>query len=153
MGVPMRIAIGADGKSAASEAVIRWLGENGHEVQLFGVLADSPDGWLWPKVAQEVAQSVASKKFEQGILFCWTGTGISMAANKIPGIRAALCADAETARGARIWNDANVLAMSLRTLSEEVAREILKVWFSTAASDDRNDVTCIEYLKNMETND
>jgi ribose 5-phosphate isomerase B len=70
---------------------------------------------------------------DQGVLFCWTGTGVSMAANKVPGIRAALCGDAETARGARAWNQANVLCMSLRGTSEIVAREILDAWFSAPA--------------------
>ncbi len=146
----MKIAVGADGKAGATDAVIKWLQERGYDVQLFGALTKDPDAWLWPKVAQDVAQGVASGKFDQGILFCWTGTGISMAANKVPGIRAALCADAETAKSARIWNDANILAMSLRSTSEEIAREILEAWFTTSPSQKPQDVKCIDYLKAME---
>jgi ribose 5-phosphate isomerase B len=98
----------------------------------------------------EVAEQVSAGKYDQAILFCWTGTGISLAANKVRGIRAALCHDAETARGARKWNDANILAMSLRVVSEQVAKEILDSWFSTSPSTDHEDVECLEYLKNVE---
>jgi ribose 5-phosphate isomerase B len=98
----------------------------------------------------EVAEQVSVGKYNQAVLFCWTGTGISLAANKVRGIRAALCHDAETAKGARKWNDANILAMSLRTVSEQVAKEILDSWFSTPPSTDREDVECLEYLKNVE---
>jgi ribose 5-phosphate isomerase B len=80
-----------------------------------------------------VAERVAEGRSDEGVLFCWTGTGVSIAANKVPGIRAALCADAETARGARAWNQANVLCLSLRGTSETVAREILDAWFSAEA--------------------
>jgi ribose 5-phosphate isomerase B len=98
----------------------------------------------------EVAQGVANGVFEMGVLFCWTGTGISLAANKVKGIRAALCNDAETAAGARKWNDANVLAMSLRSTSEQVAKEILEAWFATGSSDDPDDIVCLEYLERIE---
>lgn len=89
----------------------------------------------WPEVACAVGERVASGACDQGILFCWTGTGVSMAANKVPGVRAALCPDPETGRGARKWNDANVLCMSLRLTSETVAKEILDAWFETAADE------------------
>lgn len=84
----------------------------------------------WPDVAQAVAERVATGTADFGVLFCWTGTGVSIAANKVPGVRAALCGDAETARGARAWNQANVLCLSLRATSEVVAKEILDAWFS-----------------------
>ncbi len=87
----------------------------------------------WSAVGRQVGLRVSEGACDQGLLFCWTGTGVSIAANKVPGVRAALCNDAETARGARAWNDANVLCLSLRTLSEPVAQEILDAWFSTAA--------------------
>ncbi|RMF30993.1 MAG: RpiB/LacA/LacB family sugar-phosphate isomerase, partial [Bacteroidetes bacterium] len=86
----------------------------------------------------------------QGILFCWTGTGISIAANKVPGIRAALCTDAQTAEGARKWNDANILCMSLRLTSEEVAREMLEAWFASEPSSDPEDQACLHLLERHE---
>ena len=93
----------------------------------------------WPDVAQAVAERVSSGQADEGILFCWTGTGVSIAANKLPGIRAALCSDAETARGARAWNQANVLCMSLRSTSETVAGEILESWFAGMPDGSEND--------------
>jgi ribose 5-phosphate isomerase B len=86
----------------------------------------------WGEVALEVAHAVASKSADQGIVMCWTGTGVAMAANKVPGIRAALCVDAPTAAGARKWNDANVLALSLRLLSEPLAAEIVEAWLGAS---------------------
>jgi ribose 5-phosphate isomerase B len=108
--------------------VVEELKKKGHEIVLFGPLVgeDTP----WPIVSQQLAESVVCGETDEGVLFCWTGTGASIAANKVPGIRAALCRDAETAKGARRWNDANVLVMSLRATPEAVAREILDAWFS-----------------------
>ncbi len=97
----------------------------------------------WPVVANRVAEEVAEGRCQQGVLLCWTGTGVSIAANKVPGIRAALCSDAETARGARLWNDANVLCMSLRLTSPQVASEILDAWFSITEAES-------EELRNIE---
>ncbi len=87
----------------------------------------------WPEVARTVGEKVAAGQGDQGVLFCWTGTGVSIAANKVPGVRAALCGDAETARGARAWNDANVLCLSLRATSQVIAGEILDAWFAAEA--------------------
>lgn len=144
----MKIAVGTDMEGHVPRVVVAELGKLGHEVGLFGafISKNAP----WPKVALEVAERVASGEFDQGILFCWTGTGISLAANKVKGIRAALCTDAETAAGARKWNDANVLALSLRSTAEQVAKEILDAWFQTAASDDPDDQVCLEYLEQYE---
>jgi ribose 5-phosphate isomerase B len=103
------------------------LRRRGHEVELAGPPAGEELQWV--DVAERVARRVASGAAAQGLLCCWTGTGVSMAANKVPGVRAALCGDAETARGARRWNDANVLCLSLRATSEVIAREILDAWF------------------------
>lgn len=125
----MRIAIGSDEATNLTTAVVERLKELGHEVELCGALAGR--NIPWPLVAEEVAERVSSGRCEEGILFCWTGTGVCIAANKIPGIRAALCLDSETARGARLWNHANILVMSLRLTSEPVAKEILEAWFST----------------------
>ena len=90
----------------------------------------------WTDVAYKVAESVKEGSCEQGIIFCWTGTGVTIAANKVPGIRAALCTDAQTAEGARKWNDANVLTMSLRATSAIVAKEILDAWFDASVEDE-----------------
>ncbi|MCZ6865167.1 MAG: RpiB/LacA/LacB family sugar-phosphate isomerase, partial [Candidatus Dadabacteria bacterium] len=98
--------------------------------------------------AEKVAERVKEGSCDQGILFCWTGTGVSMAANKVPGIRAALCADAQTAEGARKWNDANVLAMSLRMTSQIVAKEILEAWFNTSPEEDEK--TNIDKVQEIE---
>ena len=125
----MKIAVGTDMDGHLPKSVAAELEKMGHEVTCFG--AFETDSAPWPKVAVDVASYVANGTADMGVLFCWTGTGISLAANKVKGIRAALCNDAETAAGARKWNDANVLAMSLRSTSEQVAKEILAAWFST----------------------
>lgn len=122
----MKVAVGSDERTHVTDAVVDHLREVGVDVELHGPLADQPLDWV--DVGHEVGQRVASGACDQGVLFCWTGTGVSIAANKVPGIRAALCADAQTAAGARRWNDANVLAMSLRSTPEAVAKEIVDAW-------------------------
>ena len=129
----MRIALGSDERSHVTDFVEEELRRRGFDVRLFGPLRDESASAAWPVVAGEVAQAVASGNVEEAVLFCWTGTGVSIAANKVPGVRAALCGDAETARGAKAWNQANVLCLSLRSTTEARAREILDAWFSTAA--------------------
>jgi ribose 5-phosphate isomerase B len=124
----MKIAVSSDEKTTLTDFVIEELKTRGHDVTLFGPLIN--DDLPWTLASEQLADSVATGQTDQGVLFCYTGTGASMAANKVPGIRAALCADAETARGAKWWNDANVLVMSLRATSTEVAREILDAWFT-----------------------
>jgi len=105
----MKIAVGSDERTALTDAVLNRLQQEGHELSLVGAL----DGKAaqWPQIARQVAEAVAEGGADEGLLFCWTGTGVCIAANKIPGVRAALCDDAETARGARLWNDANVLCI------------------------------------------
>lgn len=125
----MKIAIVSDELYPTHNIVIDWLKENGHEVVLFGALKSGENENSWVKPAYQAAYAVQTGECQEGIFFCWTGTGISIVANKVPGIRAALCTDAETARGARIWNHANVLALSNRLLSQDVAKEILSAWF------------------------
>jgi ribose 5-phosphate isomerase B len=129
----LRIAFGSDEQSHVTSFVEQLLRSGGHQVQLFGPIAHGSAVTAWVDVAEAVARSVASGDADEGVLFCWTGTGVSIAANKVPGIRAALCGDAETARGAKAWNQANVLCMSLRSTTETVAKEILQAWFSTPA--------------------
>jgi ribose 5-phosphate isomerase B len=129
----LRIALGSDERSHVTDFVEQQLRNRGFDVQLFGPLRDDDAPSAWPEVASAVAQAVADGEADEGVLFCWTGTGVSIAANKVPGIRAALCGDAETARGAKAWNQANVLCLSLRSTSEATAREVLDAWFSTPA--------------------
>ena len=125
----MKIAVGSDEKNALTDEVIEELRKRDMEVELFGPLAD--ENVEWAEVAEQVAEKVSEKECDQGILFCSTGTGVSIAANKVPGIRAALCTDSRTAAGARMWNDANILALSLRLVSPDVAKEILDAWFQS----------------------
>jgi ribose 5-phosphate isomerase B len=133
----MRIALGSDMTGDLPEAIERWLTAHDHRVSRFGALA--PDGSdAWPGVAREVASAVAEGAAEYGVLCCWTGTGVSIAANKVPGIRAALCGDAATAAGAREWNDANVICMSVRVTTAAVAEEMLEAWFAAAPTRDPN---------------
>jgi ribose 5-phosphate isomerase B len=144
----MKIAVGSDEKTPLTDTVVKNLRERGHELKLFGPLQYAEQ--YWPLVARQVAESVASGEVDEGILFCWTGTGVSLAANKVPGIRAALCDDAETARGARLWNNANVLCFSIRRTSEVVAGEILDSWFSTQYEPNEVDDTCLAQVDALE---
>jgi ribose 5-phosphate isomerase B len=142
----LRIAVGSDERTGLTEFLVQELRRRGHEVELLGPLRGEPLGWT--EVAQQVAERVASGRADEGLLCCWTGTGVCMAANKVPGVRAALCADAETARGARAWNQANVLCLSLRTTSQPIAREILDAWFS--ASPDPSEAENVERLRALD---
>ena len=117
----MRFLVGSDEARPVVDHLAKHLRERGHEAEIAPVAT-------WASMARGVAERVARGEIDQGIVCCWTGTGASIAANKVAGIRAALCVDAETARGARKWNDANVLALSLRLLSEPIATEILDAW-------------------------
>lgn len=118
----MRVAFGTDEQTAVTDEVKASLAVMGHEVIV--VAEDDP----WPDVGRAVGEAVASGSADRGVVFCWTGTGVSIAANKVPGVRAALCTDAPTAEGARKWNDANVLAMGLRLTTGELAREMVQVF-------------------------
>ena len=124
----MRITVGADEANPLTDAVVADLARRGHEVRLLAPMA-------WPDVAQQVGEDVASGAAEQGVLFCWTGTGTAIAANKIPGVRAALVWEPWIAEGARKWNDANVLVMSLKRVDAVTARRILAAWFAVEAPD------------------
>jgi ribose 5-phosphate isomerase B len=132
----MKIAVCSDEPYPVNEVVAQALLDRGHQVVRFGSLESGKEE-PWAEVARAAAEAVARGDCDEGVFFCWTGTGISMAANKVPGVRAALCHDAETARGARVWNHANVLALSNRSTSADVAREILEAWLSTPADDPR----------------
>jgi ribose 5-phosphate isomerase B len=126
----MRVVLGSDEKTALTDAVAEDLQRRGHEVVLVG--PPGGDDLQWVDVGRRVGESVVGGEADTGVLFCWTGTGASIAANKVAGVRAALCTDAPTAAGARRWNDANVLVLSLRLTSPTLASEMLDAWFSTA---------------------
>jgi ribose 5-phosphate isomerase B len=145
----MRIALAADELAGVASALPEELRRRGHEPLLHGAYVDTerPD-WAW--ASEAAARDVADGRAEQAIVACWTGTGASIAANKVPGIRAALCADAQTADGARRWNDANVLALSLRATSEAELLEILDAWFGGSSSTDDSDVDNIAHLTEIE---
>jgi ribose 5-phosphate isomerase B len=124
----MRIVVGADDEGPVADTVVEELAARGHDVTVL-------ERGQWPEVAREVAEAVGSGDADQGVLFCWTGTGTSMAANKVPGVRAALVWEPWIAEGARRWNDANVLVMSLKRTTPETAREILDAWFGVDEPD------------------
>jgi ribose 5-phosphate isomerase B len=145
----MRIAVSADERTGVADAVVEELRRRGHEPLVHGALSDAErDDWAW--CSEAAARDVADGRADQAVVCCWTGTGASIAANKVPGIRAALCADAQTADGARRWNDANVLALSLRATSEAQLGEILDAWFAAAPSTDGDDAANIEHLGEIE---
>jgi ribose 5-phosphate isomerase B len=141
----MRISVAADERTGVAGVVVDELRARGHETLLHGALnEDERDDWAW--CSEAAARDVAEGRAQQAVVCCWTGTGASIAANKVGGIRAALCADAQTAAGARRWNDANVLALSLRMTSEALVREILDAWFAGAPSDDDEDRANIAHV-------
>jgi ribose 5-phosphate isomerase B len=141
----VRISVSADEDTGVARAVLDEIRARGHQVLPHGALAagDRPD-WAW--ASEAAARDVAGGRADAGIVCCWTGTGASIAANKVPGVRAALCWDAPTADGARRWNDANVLALSLRSTSRGVLTEILDAWFGGAPSADPADRANVEHL-------
>jgi ribose 5-phosphate isomerase B len=141
----MRISVAADERTGVAEAVVEELRERGHELVAHGALnPDERDDWAW--CSEAAARDVAEGRADQAVVCCWTGTGASIAANKVAGARAALCADAETARGARRWNDANVLALSLRTTSPALLEEILDAWFGAGPSEDESDRANVRHV-------
>jgi ribose 5-phosphate isomerase B len=141
----VRISVAADERTGVAGALVEQLRARGHETVLHGALDDDErDDWAW--CSEAAARDVAQGRAEQAVVCCWTGTGASIAANKVGGVRAALCADAETAAGARRWNDANVLALSLRTTSEAQLGEILDAWFAAGPSDEAGDRANIEHV-------
>jgi ribose 5-phosphate isomerase B len=145
----MRVAVAADERVGIAEAVVEELRKRGHEPIVHGALSEGErDDWAW--ASETAARDVAEGRAEQAIVCCWTGTGASIAANKVSGVRAALCLDAQTADGARKWNDANALALSLRATSEAELGEILDAWFGGEASGDADDAANVEHLSEIE---
>ena len=126
----MKISISADTLLGVSSKIPEWVRERGHTVLVHGALAlrDNAD---WVAASVQAALDVAEGRADQAIVCCTTGTGATIAANKIPGVRAALCNDAYTAAGARRWNNANAKGISLRMVSESQMKEMLDAWFQT----------------------
>jgi ribose 5-phosphate isomerase B len=141
----MRISVAADEDTGVATEVVDELRRRGHEVVAHGALAPGErDDWAW--ASEAAARDVAGGRADQAVVCCWTGTGAAMAANKVAGVRAALCVDASTAEGARKWNDANVLALSLRLTSRALLGEILDAWLAGAPSSDEADRANIAHV-------
>ncbi|WP_189704506.1 RpiB/LacA/LacB family sugar-phosphate isomerase [Streptomyces anandii] len=144
----MRISVSSDMDEPVARFLVGELRGRGHEVVSHGALRAGDDP-RWAVCSEAAARDVAEGRAEQAVVCCWTGTGASIAANKVPGVRAALCTDAGTADGARRWNDANALALSLRLTSQPLLKEILDAWFAAEPSadpEDRDNVARIEHL-------
>jgi ribose 5-phosphate isomerase B len=145
----MRIAVAADERTGIADAVVDELRRRGHDPIPHGALSDGErDDWAW--ASEAAARDVSEGRAEQAVVCCWTGTGASIAANKVSGIRAALCGDGPTADGARQWNDANVLALSLRSTSEAELGEILDAWFEAGPSPEADDRANVEHVDEIE---
>jgi ribose 5-phosphate isomerase B len=145
----MRIAVAADERAGIAGAVVEELRRRGHEPIPHGALSDAErDEWAW--ASEAAARDVVEGRADQAVVCCWTGTGASIAANKVAGVRAALCGDGPTAAGARRWNDANVLALSLRATSEAELSEILDAWFEAAPSAEPDDRANVEHVDAIE---
>ena len=125
----MRIAYAADDENDTTQAVLDFLSGQGHEL----VTVATSD--QWPEIGAAVGEAVVDGSADYGVVMCWTGTGTAMAANKVPGVRAALAWDPWIARGARLWNDANVLAMSLKRLAPDVAVEVAQAFLDAPEPD------------------
>ncbi|MFI1801711.1 RpiB/LacA/LacB family sugar-phosphate isomerase [Streptomyces sp. NPDC020379] len=144
----MRISVSADWDKGVARQLVEELGRRGHEVITHGVLGPEGEG-DWAFCTEAAARDVAEGRADQAVVCCWTGTGASIAANKVSGVRAALCTDAYTASGARRWNDANVLALGLRLTSAAMLEEILDAWFDTVPSQDHTDRRNIQHLEGI----
>ncbi|MGV9356574.1 RpiB/LacA/LacB family sugar-phosphate isomerase [Streptomyces misionensis] len=146
----MRISVSSDMDEPVARRLVAELRRRGHEVRTHGALREGADP-QWAVCSEAAAREVADGTADQAVVCCWTGTGASIAANKVPGVRAALCPDAATADGARRWNDANVLALSLRLTSEPLLTEILDAWFAAEPSQDPQDVMNVARVGRLDT--
>ena len=145
----MKIAVSTDERTHLVEVLLGELKKRGHEVVYFGP-AEGGEPVDWPEVTLQAVEHVTEQQADEAIVMCWTGAGCSIVANKVSGIRAALCHDAETAKGARIWNHANVLALSLRATPEPILTEILDRWFDTPYSEDDWNLKQMARLREIE---
>ncbi|MFE9452761.1 RpiB/LacA/LacB family sugar-phosphate isomerase [Streptomyces sp. NPDC006739] len=146
----MRISVSSDMDEPVARLLVDELRRRGHEVRPHGALRPGADP-RWAVCSEAAARDVAEGAADQAVVCCWTGTGASIAANKVPGVRAALCTDAYTADGARRWNDANVLALGLRLTSEPVLKEILDAWFTAEPSRDDEDRRNVAHVGSLDT--
>jgi len=144
----MKISVGADEQLPIVESTLNYLRKKGYESLWYG--PERGKTKPWPEVARKVGKDVVEGRSQEGILFCWTGTGVSIAANKVRGIRAALCDDPETARGARDWNNANVLCLSMRRISEPMVTEILDAWFKHHYIPNPSDDACLAQINALD---
>ncbi|WP_329243624.1 RpiB/LacA/LacB family sugar-phosphate isomerase [Streptomyces sp. NBC_01478] len=147
----MRISVSSDMDEPVARSLVAELRGRGHQVVTHGALRPGDDP-QWAVCSEAAAREVATGAADQAVVCCWTGTGASIAANKVPGVRAALCADAYTADGARRWNDANVLALSLRLTSEPLLKEILDAWFAAVPSEDADDRENVSRIGQLDLN-
>jgi ribose 5-phosphate isomerase B len=145
----MKVIVSSDEYFPIIDLLLAEVRQRGHEVSYLGP-RQGEKSIDWPEVTFKAMEEIKQGNAEEAIVLCWTGTGCALVANKVPGIRAALCVDAETAKGARIWNHANVLALSLRLASEEALKEILKTWFETTYSSDEWNLLQMQRLKEIE---
>ncbi|MFJ8156339.1 RpiB/LacA/LacB family sugar-phosphate isomerase [Streptomyces sp. NPDC094468] len=145
----MRISVSSDMDEPVARLLVEELRRRGHEVRAYGALEPGADP-RWAVCSETAARDVAAGTADQAVVCCWTGTGASIAANKVPGVRAALCADAYTADGARRWNDANVLALSLRLTSQPLLKEILDAWFAATPSQDAEDLENVAHVGRLD---
>ncbi|MEU9386104.1 RpiB/LacA/LacB family sugar-phosphate isomerase [Streptomyces sp. NPDC048279] len=145
----MRISVSSDMDEPVARLLVEELRHRGHEVRVYGALDPAADP-QWAVCSETAARDVAAGAADQAVVCCWTGTGASIAANKVAGVRAALCADAYTADGARRWNDANVLALSLRLISQPVLKEILDAWFTATPSQDAEDLRNVAHVGRLD---
>ncbi|GLW46992.1 ribose 5-phosphate isomerase B [Streptomyces sp. NBRC 14336] len=145
----MRISVSSDMDEPVARLLLEELQRRGHETVPHGALRPGADP-QWAVCSEAAAREVADGRADMGVVCCWTGTGASIAANKVPGVRAALCTDAYTADGARRWNDANVLALSLRLTSGPLLKEILDAWFAAGASEDAEDRQNVAHVARIE---
>ena len=125
----MRVAFASDDENETTRAVVAALADAGHEI----IRPDAAESW--PDLGRFVGRAVVDGRADYGVVMCWTGTGTAIAANKVPGVRAALAWDPWIARGARLWNDANVLAMSLKRTAPDVAVEIVDAFLGEQTPD------------------
>ncbi|MFJ3755281.1 RpiB/LacA/LacB family sugar-phosphate isomerase [Streptomyces sp. NPDC090080] len=145
----MRISVSSDMDEPVARLLVEELRRRGHEVRAYGALEPGADP-RWAVCSETAARDIAAGTADQAVVCCWTGTGASIAANKVPGVRAALCADAYTADGARRWNDANVLALSLRLTSQPLLKEILDAWFAATPSQDAEDLENVAHVGRLD---
>ena len=145
----MRVAIGADhGAFDRKAEVIEHLKETGHEVKDFG--SYTPESCDYPAIGMAVAQAVVSGEYDRGIVMCTTGIGISIVANKVHGIRCALCSDVTSARLTRAHNDANMLSMGAGIIGPNLTMDIVDVFMNTPFSNEEKHVRRLSQVKELE---